>query len=268
MVKKKQVAQIAFMEEPMATIAFPAPSVLATERRFFSGLAIVLAVTTLIGFAPTYYLVTIFDGTTTRGVAADIALTPMVHLHGFTGSIWMLLLVTQTSLVTADRRDIHMRLGLLAIPVAAAIAVTALTVAFEAARRGSVPPGWTPPQFLLIQFGTLAGFLVFATLGLLWRRYSDYHKRLMMLATISMMVPVCGRIWRMLGGGEIARGAIGGMILSDLFVLVLVLYDWKSRGRLHPVTLWGGAALIAAQPFRVLFSETEQWQSVGRWLIG
>lgn len=252
----------------MATAALPAPSALTTEHRFFSGLAIALAATTLIGFAPTYYLVTIFNGTTARGLPAEMVLTPMVHLHGLTGSLWMLLLVAQTSLVAADRRDIHMRLGILAIPLAAAIAVTALIVAFEAARRGNAPPGWTSPQFLLIQFGTLGGFLIFATLGLIWRRYSDYHKRLMMLATISMMVPACGRLWRILGGGELARGAVGGMMLTDLFVLALAIYDWKSRGRLHPVTLWGGAALVALQPLRVLFSATQEWQAFARWLIG
>ena len=180
----------------------------------------------------------------------------------------MLLLVAQTSLVAANRRDIHKKLGLLALPLAAAITVTALMVAFGSARNGNAPPGWTPPQFLLIQFGTLGGFLGFMAIGLLWRRYSDYHKRLMMLATISMMLPVCGRIWRMLGGGEFARGAVGGMLLSDLFLLALVVFDLKTRKRLHPVTLWGGAVLLALQPFRILFAETEAWQSVGRWLIG
>lgn len=252
----------------MATAAFPISSAITTERRFFSGLAIALAVATLVGFAPTYYLVTLFNGTTTRGVAADIALTPMVHLHGFTGSLWMLLLVTQTSLVAADRRDIHMRLGLVAIPLAIAIATTALIVAFEAGQRDSVPKAWLPEQFLLIQFGTLGGFLLFATLGLLWRRHADYHKRLMMLATISMMVPVCGRIWRMLGGTEYLPNTAGAMLLSDMFLVALAAFDLKSRGRLHPVTLWGGAVLVAAQPFRYFFARTETWEVIGRWLIG
>lgn len=252
----------------MATIAVPVRQTLSAERQFFSGLAIALALTTFVGFAPTYYLVSYFDATTSRGAPAELALSPFVHLHSLAGSLWMLLLVVQTTLVAADRRDIHKKMGILAVALAMAITGTALTVIFDAARRGSVPPGWIPSQFILIQFGTLFGFLALAALGLMWRQHSDYHKRLMMLASISMMVPACGRIWRMIGGGEFARGAVGGMMLSDLFVLALVAFDLKTRKRLHPATLWGGAALLFLQPFRVIFSETEAWQSVGRWLIG
>jgi hypothetical protein len=90
----------------------------------------------------------------------------------------------------------------------------------------------------------------------------------MLLATISTMTPVCGRIWMMLGGKEIARGAVGGMMLSDLFLLALIVFDLKHRGKLHPVTLWGGAALLIAQPLRVFGSESEAWLRIGRWLIG
>ncbi len=252
----------------MATVLANPRIAWTDERRFFFGLSLAFAAVTVVGFAPTYYFVTWFNGTTTRGIADGMALTPAVHLHGLTGSAWMILLLAQTGLVAADRRDLHMKLGLAALPVGAAIAVTAWYVSIDAAQRANTPPGWTPPQFLLIQFGTLGGFVLFATLGFLWRRRSDYHKRLMMLATISMMVPVCGRVWVMLGGREFARGAVGGMILSDLFVAALVLYDLSTRKKLHPVTLWGGGALLAAQPLRVMLSGTETWQAIGRAIIG
>ncbi|HEV7233649.1 MAG TPA: hypothetical protein VGN36_05340 [Sphingorhabdus sp.] len=250
----------------MATIAPPIRAELNAERRFFFGLAIALALTTFIGFAPTYYLVGYFDGVTTRGDRAASILTPAVHLHGLTGSLWMLLLVAQTGLVAADRRDIHKRMGIIAVALMVAISITAWIVSFEAGGRGKAPPGWTPPGFLLIQIGTLAGFLIFATLGLLMRKRSDFHKRLMMLATISMMVPVCGRIWTRLGGIEYTRGAVGGMILSDLFLLAIILFDIRSRGRIHPVTLWGGALLVGLQIGRVMAAGTEEWQIIGRWL--
>ena len=61
----------------MATVAAPPVVGLNTERKFFSSMAIALAVTTLIGFGPTYFFVSIFHGTTPRGVPAEIALTPM-----------------------------------------------------------------------------------------------------------------------------------------------------------------------------------------------
>jgi hypothetical protein len=251
----------------LATLVQHAQPQFSAERLFFTGMAGAMVLTTFVGFAPTYYLVSLFHGTTTRGVVDGEGLTPLVHLHGLTGSVWLLLLLAQTGLVAANRRDLHMRLGLAAIPVGAILAITAVYVALEAATRGSTPPGWKPAQFLLVQFGTLGGFVILATLGLLWRRRSAWHKRLMMLATIAMMVPVCGRIWIMLGLRPYARGAVGGMILADLFVLALVLFDLRARGRVHPATLWAGGFLIALQPSRVLLSGTEAWQAIGRSLI-
>jgi hypothetical protein len=239
-----------------------------SERKFFFGVSVALLLFALIGFSPTYYLVSILNGTTTRGVAAGASLTPLVHLHAAFGTVWLLLLVAQTGLVSADRRELHMKLGMLALPVGLMFAVTAYIVAVDAARRGSTPPGWAPAQFLLIQLVSVVAFVVFASIALLWRRYSDWHKRLIILATVAIMVPAGGRLWGMLGGRALAPGAIGGMCLCALFLISLVAFDLRSRGRLHPATLWGGAALVLGQLLSVLGSDTDGWLRIGRTLVG
>jgi hypothetical protein len=58
-----------------------------------------------VGFSRTYYLAGIF-----KAPLPNL----LVHIHGAVFTTWILLLVTQTSLVAADRVDIHRRLGLLA----------------------------------------------------------------------------------------------------------------------------------------------------------
>lgn len=250
----------------MATVQTRLPAPLTAERRFFLGMAIAMAALTFIGFAPTYYLGSVLGGVTTRGVPAELAFTPAIHVHGAFATAWMVLLVVQTSLVSAGRRDLHRALGVAAVPVGLGIAVTSLWVAFAAARAGGAPPGWTAPQFLLIQFGTLGGFLVLGALGLAWRRWPDFHKRLMILATISMLLPAAGRTTRLLDLP--AKGTIAGMLLVDVFLLALVAYDLRSRGRLHPATLWGGGAVLLAQPLRYLLAKTPAWESIGTALIG
>src|SRR5204863_3795490 len=47
-----------------------------------------------------------------------------------------------------------------------------------------------------------------------------------------------------LGHGRGANLFIG----TDIFVLVLVVYDLGSRGRVHPTTLWGGAMVVGLKP--------------------
>jgi hypothetical protein len=86
----------------------------------------------------------------------------------------------------------------------------------------------------IIVFGVLVGA---ATLQ---RHDSDKHKRLMLLATISLLTAAVARFLRQVGMG----GAPNLFYGTDVFVVVLAIYDLVSRGRVHPATLWGGAAVV------------------------
>ena len=88
-----------------SSLATPAP-VLPGRRFdhfFFSSMALLMLATVFVGFAPTYYLTGVF-----RAPLPSL----IIHLHGAAFSCWILLLVTQTSLVSAGRVDIHRRLGI------------------------------------------------------------------------------------------------------------------------------------------------------------
>src|SRR2546426_1396504 len=83
------------------------PSVSLPGRRydhlFFSAMALLMLITVFVGFARTYYLAGIFHAPLPSRI---------IHVHGAAFSCWILLLVTQTSLVAAGRVDIHRRLGI------------------------------------------------------------------------------------------------------------------------------------------------------------
>jgi hypothetical protein len=55
---------------------------------------------------------------------------------------------------------------------------------------------------------------------------------------------------------------------TDVFVLVLVLYDLASRGRVHPATLWGGALVGGFNPLLYcVLSGTPVWLSLADALL-
>jgi hypothetical protein len=62
-------------------------------------------------------------------------------------------------------------------------------------------------------------------------------------------------------------GAIGALVLVDLFLAALVAYDFTTRRRLHPATLWGGGFLLVSEPLRVAIGYSQPWQDFARMLM-
>src|SRR5882757_6410812 len=87
-------------------------------------------------------------------------------------------------------------------------------------------------------------------------RRSEAHKRLMLAATISLLTAAVARFLGQVGMGGPANLFFG----TDVFVLVLVLYDLASRGRVHAATLWGGALVVGFKPLLYyVLSGTPAW---------
>ncbi len=223
------------------------------DHRFFTGMALVIALTAFVGFAPSYYL---------RGFSAAAPLTTLVHLHGALATSWILLFLAQTSLVSAGRTDLHRRVGTGGVVIAILFVVVGYFTAITAARNGVSPPGGPPPLgFLAVPIGTLLSFAILAAVGISHRRHRDTHKRLMLLATIAMITPAFARFrWFGPGGPPVA---IGG---TCLLVVACLVYDRSTRGRVHPAFLWGGVLLMLSLPARFALTQSDAWISVARWL--
>jgi hypothetical protein len=94
------------------------------------------------------------------------------------------------------------------------------------------------------------------------RRDSQAHKRWMVLATVNLLGAAIAR-WPGLTPNPRVFFA-----LADLFIVALAIWDFRSRGRLHPATLWGGAAIILSQPLRLVLSGTAAWLAFAGWVAG
>lgn len=161
------------------------------DHVFFTGMSFLALLTVLAGFAPTYYL---------RG--PDLPSLPVtVQLHGIVFTAWFLLFVTQTALVAAHRTDIHRRLGLVAVGVAGLVVVLGTAVAIGALRQGFGPAfGMEPSTFFSIPMGDILAFAILVSAAVVLRRKADAHKRLMLLATVTLLPAAFARLQIPLGG--------------------------------------------------------------------
>lgn len=229
------------------------------ERRFFTGMAIAMLLAAYVGFARSFFLRPLFP-------AWPSPSEPIFYVHGAFFSAWCVLLVTQALLVGVGRTDVHRKLGVFGVVVAVGMVILGVAGALIAANR---PTGFhgvpVPPlQFLVVPLFDMAFFSLFFGLGVANRTDPQSHKRWMVLATVTLLAAAFARwpyVWKL--GNPFAYFG-----LADLFIVALAIWDFRTRGKLHPVTLWGGLALIASQPARLAFSGTAVWLAFASWLTG
>jgi hypothetical protein len=219
-------------------------------RWFYVGMALACVVTIFSGFAPSFYL---------RPWAAMPALAPLVVAHGVIFTCWVLLFLAQATLVAEGRIWLHRRLGLAAAGLAVLIVVSGPLTAIGAARQGRLPGD--PLAFLLVMLVDLLAFAAFVAAGIYYRRRNEVHKRLMLLAMVSLLPPAINR-WPI----AVKHPSVFLSVVL-IFVAAALVHDLLARRRLHAVTLWGGLALLASLPLRIAISQTEAWHRVASWLI-
>jgi len=187
-------------------------------------------------------------------------------LHGALFMTWIALLVLQPSLVAVRRVDVHRKVGWFGAALAAAMVVVGVHGALLAARRptGFVGIPAPPAAFLLVPLVDIALFAFFAGLAIAYRKNPQAHKRLVLLASLNLLTASIAR-WPL---ALLAGGPPVIFLLTDLFLLPIVIRDLVTRRRLHPVTLWGGLLLIVSQPLRLWLSGTDAWLRLAAWLIG
>lgn len=254
----------------MTVTAAARPSAYArkTDRLFYGGMAALIGLTVFLGFAPSYYLEGVFH--------QGRPLTPLAHLHGVVFSSWIIFLLLQASLVSARRTAVHRKLGIAGAVLAAAMVVIGLTAAVMSARAGTnQAPGLTPQQFLIIPFADMAVFAPTVAAAIWFRKRPEIHKRLILVATIALIIAAVARLPALVPGGFAAFAAwspaavfLFFFALTDLFLVAAIAYDFATRGRVHPAYLWAGGWLVLSQPLRLWLMYTPAWAAVARALVG
>jgi hypothetical protein len=243
----------------MATAAVSKPAMRpaaagAYDRVFYSSMAIAMALTVFIGFAPTYYM-KIF-GEAPMVTISNSPFSALVHVHGLLFTGWVVLFIVQTALVASHRVAVHRRLGIVGAVLATGMVIAGLSTAISAAARGSAPQGIDPMAFLAIPLFDMVLFPVFVGAALWMRKNKEAHKRLMLLAYISIVVAGVARL-----PGVLPLGPLGFFGLAFIFLLAAVIYDFATQRRVHLAYLWGGGLLVVSVPLRLMLSGTAAWRS-------
>ena len=198
------------------------------RRWFLVCMASVLLAIVAVGFAKSFYLRNIIYGRH----AGSSHLPAYIVLHGIVLTLWFLLFLGQTLLVASGRVRLHRSLGIAGAALAAVVFTLSMLVVVRSVARE------TP----VVVLGDMALLLLFAILvagGVWFRRKPDVHKRLMVIASISIVAPAIAR-WP--GAQSMLPISV---VAPQLFLYAaVILYDILSSRRVHPATAWGVASYI------------------------
>lgn len=205
----------------------------ARAELFWHRMAIGLAVFIVLGFLQ-FAL---------RGFVDPAAAPFWVHMHAIAMLAWLALLIAQPRFVSRDNMVRHRQLGRIGGLLAIFITLLGIFTGVSSLILNRFPPFFTPPYFLAL---TVTESLVFGAM-VVWairrRRATDWHRRLMIGATIVILEPALGRLLPIPLMGPWAEPAVA--LCQLVAVAIVAAYDRRSRGAVHPAT-WAITAVVIA----------------------
>jgi hypothetical protein len=225
---------------------------------FFTILGLILLSLAVAGFWPQYFSVV------AGRAPAETARFWLIHLHAalFTG--WLLLYISQATLIMTGRARVHFRMGPWLAGYGFAVAAIGVCASGLLAHRLGVRENDFEAAaafvfFPLIDMLFFAGFLAAAVL---YRKVPHLHKRAMFLATFSIAVVGLGR----LVGRAPFESVFVWQPLNLAPLLIAIAYDAYICRRFYPIMAIGVLVHLGrlnAEPF----TASDFWLPFGRLLI-
>jgi hypothetical protein len=236
------------------------------QFHFYAAIGTVL--TAFLGFTPTYF---------SPMVRGSFSAHPIIHLHGIIFFSWTMYFAFQSWLVANNKTVRHRDVGLIGISMATAMLFLGLLAAVDSAKRAAVA-GFAQDgiRFMIVPVSGVLMFALLVGLAIFFVKNKDLHKRLMLIATASILDAAIARLFLTFVAPPPEPGAspvpplfvaTPPAMLADLFIIAGMIYDWRTRRRVHPVYFFAGGAVLAIQLGRVSFAETLSWNAVAQWLL-
>jgi FtsH-binding integral membrane protein len=248
----------------MTAAVLPRPN--SDADRLYVYMAYACALIAFAGFAPTYWVPV---------AARNFAGPPILHLHALLFSAWVVFFIVQTTLVATGRVERHRMLGLMGISLATGMLFVGILAALHTVRVG-IALGLDAQNraFSIVPITIVMFFACAVAAAVANISRPDVHKRLMLVATISLLPPAFARLIALAAGLPFSPGhppplafSLLPSFASDLLLIAAIVWDRRRLGRFHRTYLVAGACLVALQIIRVPLGPTTAWHEVTNWLL-
>jgi hypothetical protein len=229
-------------------------------RYFYFYMALSCMAVAFLGFLPTYWLPV---------ASRSFPAIPIVHVHGLLFFTWTLYFSFQTWLAASGRVAKHRMVGMIGVSLATAMTIFGFLVAVDVMKRAATLKLTDAGiAFAIVPLSGILFFAVVFTLAIRAVRQPETHKRLMLLAGISILDAAVARWFFTVVAPSGPAGpppvpvTILPALVAYLLLVVAIVHDWRTRGRPHSVYVYGGAALIAVKLLNWPISVTPAWHAV------
>lgn len=205
----------------------------AADQRFFVRFSIIMAAVIIFGFAQF----------AARGMVDFSRAPKWVHLHGILMLGWLGILVTQNLLIQRGNIALHRKVGWVGGVLALIICVTGIFTGYMAVQLQRFPPFFNNSYFLALILVEMVIFALMVIWAIALRRQTQWHRRIIIGATIVLLEPAFGRLLPMPLLGDWGEWMVLACQLT--FIVVLARHDQKTTGQVHPATLISGAIVTA-----------------------
>ena len=154
-----------------------------------------------------------------------------------------------------------MRLGQAGFGLALVMLGLMFVTAMQQIARATQPPYIDPVSWTAVPLSTIPQFVVFLWLGWQYRRDAQAHKRAMLVLALLMMEPAVGRFPIFPPG---FFGQYAAAFVAWALILPLVVWDRRTRGDLHWVTMLGLFVTAAVLVLRFSIWMTAGWHDFVR----
>ena len=171
-------------------------------------------------------------------------------------------------LVRRRNTRLHRKLGLIALPLAPAMAASGLGVGLYAVTRDlAAGVGEEAYSQLVGVASAMAIFVLYVAIALAMRKRPDWHKRMILLATVAILWPAWFRFRHLMPW--VPRPDITlAIVVSDSLILIAMLRDKLKFGRVHPAYVIFGLLLIADHVGETLLYDSPAWRAAAQALYG
>jgi hypothetical protein len=236
----------------------------ALNSTLYLGFALTIAFVVAFGFAQTFRAAVVHP---------RFPLPWVLYFHIGLFAAWVLLFVTQAAFIRFNRRRWHRRLGLAGVAVAAPIPIVGVATAISMACFHVATGHPHAVSSLAVPFSDMLAFSIAFWLAIYWRRNPSFHARSMLLASCALTAAAFARFpewlvpewlvpeWLVPNGFSYVE--------VEMLVIVIILLDWVSTRRVHPVYGYGLPCLAAihATAMWLTIAAPPAWVAIARLIL-